>query len=353
VQEPAAEVPKPAPVKTLAVGQGGSLTVSALLQAWLTGAHQGDAITSTFRVRRAEIRLKGEVVPKSLSFVVMFDPAKVLESKDVKLTVANQEPAPADPKKPETVTAKQPPGAISVFQDVLMTWLTPYADVSIGQFKNPVSWEGFNSSRQLLFAERSLVSREYGDRRDLGMQAMKTFDSFGYVLGVYNGTGLNALDGDTNKDVALRLEVYPVKGLTLAGVGYGTLGDRDRPGSKDRHEIDVRYEGGPLLVQAEAIRAREVAGPGKDTVSMGDYGAVAWSVGAWQPCVRVGWLDPDTSKDLKPADDKGKDEVVSYEVGVNWYLAKHEAKLQLNLGHFAYDDKPPVQTATFAAQLSF
>ena len=74
-----------------------------------------------------------------------------------------------------------------------------YLDASIGQFKIPVSYEGYNSSSKLLFAERAPVSRKYGDVRDMGLRLAKTFDYFGYSAGLFNGTTLDNLDNNKQK----------------------------------------------------------------------------------------------------------------------------------------------------------
>ena len=48
-------------------------------------------------------------------------------------------------------------GSSSILQDVELTYLSDYADVSIGQFKIPISYEGYNSASKLIFPERALV----------------------------------------------------------------------------------------------------------------------------------------------------------------------------------------------------
>ena len=98
----------------------------------------------------------------------MIDPARVLEFRDRTLGEA---------------TVKQPVGPVSMFQDFYVTYKTTYVEASVGQFKIPVSWEGYNSSSKLLFAERAPVSRAFGDKRDLGIRLAKKFERFGYMAG--------------------------------------------------------------------------------------------------------------------------------------------------------------------------
>src|SRR3954468_12200499 len=77
---PVAEIPK-----KIAVGTNGLFQPGLLLQGWYV-YDQADAtgttptsIANTFRVRRAEIALKGEIIPGMVAYNVMFDPARVRE----------------------------------------------------------------------------------------------------------------------------------------------------------------------------------------------------------------------------------------------------------------------------------
>jgi hypothetical protein len=248
----------------------------------------------------------------------------------------------------------------SILQDVQLTYITDYADISIGQFKIPVSLEGSGSASKLYLPERALVSRAFGDKRDLGFKVEKKFDYFGYLAGVYNGAGQNNLDTNDQKDVSLRLEVYPVKDVTLAVVGYTSVGDRELPGTKDRIEADVKVEKMGFLLQAEAIRAWDVQGTPekhKKVEGQGFYVLAGYTLfDQLQPVVRVGSLDPEVGVDEHGATALDKnDEITAYEFGVNYYLKQHDAKLQL-AGSF-FDPEQRVSKTTFdlilATQVAF
>jgi hypothetical protein len=352
-QPPAAEKPTHnEPPKRLTVGSGGYFEPGLLLQGWFLTRHATDT-SSTFRLRRAELHAKGEILPGRVRYGLMIDPAKVLEFQDTSLAVSHQDPAPTDPSKPETVTAKQPTSAISMLQDFFVTVASAYLDVSLGQFKTPVSWEGYNSSSKLLFPERAPVSRAFGDKRDIGVRVSKFFRYFGYSAGVFNGAGQNSLDTNNEKDVALRLEAYPFTGLVLAGVVYATVGERTS-NVKDRYEADLRFERGPFLFQAEYIRAHDLGKAAPATDAQGFYGAIAWTFfDVLQPCVRVGYLDPNVHTDVDPGTAKGEDELWHVDAGLNYYLRKNEAKLQLSYSRFQYDTRTPNNEVTFAGQVSF
>ena len=322
--------PGEAPPKKLTVGKDGFFQPGLLLQGWFVFDGCPSCVSptpssvSTFRVRRAEVHMKGEIVPGVASYALMFDPAKVLEDKNTTINVAN---APMM-TPPEQVTVRQPVSPISVLQDVFITFPTDYADVSLGQFKIPVSWEGYNSSSKLILPERALSSRAFGDKRDLGLRIAKTFQYFGYSAGVFNGGGLNNLDTNNQKDLGLRLEAYPMPGITVAGVIYSSVGQRNRAGTKDRYEGDLRFEQFGALVQAEYIYGNDISTDyGPSVNSQGFYAAVGYTFfDQLQPIFRLGRYDSNTGRD--------GDQMWEYNVGLNWYIRKQESKLQLNYSRF-------------------
>lgn len=336
----------------LRVGPGeGYLKVGLLLQGWFTTSifPESEALgtdldaTDTFRLRRAEISLKGQLLapaPVGIGYGVMFDPAKVLETKTKTVLV----PDPDAPGGFRSSTVKESAGAISALQDFAVTLLTPYADVSLGQFKIPISYEGFHSSSELLFAERAAIARAVGDRRDLGVKVEKKIGPVYYLVGLFNGTGPNALDTDPRKDVAARIEVFPLEslglpGLMIGGAAYMTLRTAEaRPNAKDRWEADLRFAWAPLLLQAEYIRARDYDGAGALTTSQGVYVAVAGALTEnVELAARFGILDPDVDgTDTSRMDIAG---------GVHWYpfgADPYAASLKLDWFWF----HPKTETAT-------
>lgn len=331
---PAEEKAAPVGPDKLAVGKAlqGFFQPSLLLQFWGFYSHNpniesGDENASTFRVRRAEVRVKGDIIPGLLSYNVMFDPAKAFTFGSRNIPVAGQVPAPDTAGR---VTVQQPTYSDpAVMQDYFITLQSDYADVSFGQFKIPVSYEGFNGASKLLFPERALVSRAYGDRRELGVKVEKKLGKyFFYSLGIFNGSGQNNLDNDNEKDVALRLEAYPVNGLTIGGVGYRTFGERDA-GYRDRIEADIKYEGHDLFVLGEYIRATDH--PQREVKGHGAYGALGYTfLKRLQPIARVGFINPDR--------DTPGDRVRHYEGGINYYLQGLEARGSLSVSAFELQD---------------
>ncbi|HSR99555.1 MAG TPA: porin [Kofleriaceae bacterium] len=316
--------------------------------------------TSTFRIRRLELALGGEIIPKFVRYRAMFDPSRVRDT----LTTFTAVNAAG-----QNVTIRAPTGSISTLQDFYITFLSDVAEVSIGQFKNQVSWDGFNSAAKIIMPERAFIANLVGGQRDLGIRIDKTFPKFMYSIGFFNGAGQNNLDTNNEKQVGLRLEVYPVKGLTIAGVTYDSLGYRSRAGTKDRWEGDLRYENANFLFQSEFIRTRDVFADGAKPVNtQGLYAALAYTLkgvgagnmkGDLQPVVRVGYYDPNIDADVDPSmvaasNFGGNDERTDFEVGLNYYLRGHEMKLQLSYDRQQFDQsdiKPANNEVIFATQV--
>ena len=359
---------KPAPVESpaeLKVSKEGFFQPSANLQVWAIASHlanpatPNESWTNMLRIRRAELKIKGEIIRKTFGYAVMFDPARLLDFSNKTIPVTGEEPAPTNAG---SVSVAQPPagGSTSILQDAWLTYFNDYADISVGQFKVPVSLEGSGSAAKLYLPERALVSRKYGDRRDLGIKAEKKFDTFGFTLGVFSGEGQNKLDSNDQKDLALRLEVYPVKDVTLAAVGYTSITERDLVGTKDRIEGDIKLEKYHALLQAEYIRGWDMNGtPAQHqrVQGQGFYVLAGYTFfDKLQPVVRIGSLDPDVDHDEHGAiAPDPNDETTSYELGVNYYFKGHDAKLQAAAGFFDPEQRSQHTRFDFtlAAQLAF
>lgn len=318
-----AEPVKPEPVAdSLATGEGGNLKVSGLLQVWGLYQHQKnldppDNSASTFRVRRAEIKVSGDLIPKKFSFGVMIDAAKVPRFGSATVVTPPAEGSTTT----GTTSVLTPARDNSLLQDIYLTYQTPWFDISAGQFKTPVSYESNTSSSKLLLPERSLVARTYGEQREMGVKIEKKFEYVGFVLGAYNGSGINRTDDNMQKDVALRLEAYPIKGITLGAMGYTSVGQRDREAStKDRVEGDLAVQLGDLVVQGEYIHGWDGA-KGARVEGAGWYGLAGYTFAKLvQPVIRVGQFDRNI--------DVEKDTLSIVEAGVNCYVLKDSVKLQ-------------------------
>ena len=366
--KPSDELPKRLSVAKDSVGA--FLNFGLNLQGWfvydetIRKAMTGDVTlsASTFRIRRLELSLGGEIIPKFVKYRAMFDPSRVRDTTTT-VTAVNAAGMP--------VTIRTPAGAVSTLQDFYITFVSDVAEVSIGQFKNQISWDGFNSAAKIIMPERAFVANLVGGQRDIGNRIDKTFPKFMYSIGFFNGAGQNNLDTSNQKDVGLRIEVYPVKGLTIAGATYDSIGYRSRAGTKDRLEGDLRYENANFLLQSEFIRNRDVFADGaKAITSQGFYVALAYLIkgvgdgklkGDVQPVVRVGYYDPNADTNVDPSmvaasSFGGNDERTDIEVGLNYYLRGHEMKFQVSYDRQQFDQssiKPANNEVIVATQVWF
>jgi len=369
--EPLALPPAPPPPDALptlptklGISKDGWWQPSALLQFWAFGAHQGSDYVTTLRLRRAELRVKGEIIPKFFAFNVMVDPARALES--------TKQAAPVTPATtpPSSVTTNQPTGYVlydvgansSILQDYMITFMSDYADVTLGQFKIPLSLEGYQSSSKILFPERAVVSRRYGDARDIGIKVEKKLGpNFYYQAAVFNGEGQNKLDSNAQKDLALRLEVYPIDGITVGAVGYSSVHNRTTTATtKDRVEGDFKLDLANVLLQAEYIHGWDCPTNIARTESAGVYAVAGYTVmDKVQPLFRIGRYDPNVRGNAKyTVGERGlsttpDDELTSYEIGLNYFIRGNDAKLQASWSFFNFDQAKDREELILSAQAAF
>ncbi len=215
------------------------------------------------------------------------------------------------------------------------------------------------------------MSRRYGDARDIGVKVEKKLGKvFYYQAAIFNGEGQNRLDSNAQKDGALRFELYPVDGVTLGLVGYAGLHNRAKTAStKDRLEADLKIDIANFLLQAEYIHGWDGATGVPNTPrteSAGAYAAIGYTIAdRIQPLFRIGALDPNVRKDLPgtgafprntttPLAPTGLiDEVVTYELGVNYYLRGNDAKLQAAWSKYSFKDTVDRGEFILAAQAAF
>lgn len=356
---PAVEPPKeekPSAPDRVSVGKnGGFFQPGVYLQVWGLANHlEGQKTAHGFRLRRAEVRAKGEIVPKLLSYQVIFDLAKT----PAFTTTTAQVPvtAPGGGASPGTVSV--PTSTLgadrSVLQDAYMTYLSDYADVTIGQFKTPISLEALQPLARLLFVDRSRVTREFGDRRDIGVRVDKKIaDVFYYNVGLFNGSGQSVLENDRAKDLALRLEAYPIPGLTIGALAYGTVGAEDVDTVRNRLEADLRLELNDLIVQGEYIhgwtgpKARRLEGHGA-------YGAVAYTIAKqFQPAARIGFLDINIGDDIQPTTIPESGAQQQYELALNYLVKGWDAKLTADIAYYSQEHGPDATEFILQAQATY
>ncbi|MBI4913550.1 MAG: hypothetical protein HY823_12490 [Acidobacteria bacterium] len=149
-----------------------------------------------FSIRRSEIYLSGSIT-KELTFLVMFDP---------KDRTDNQAPTWGATRLP------------NLLYDAIMTWkFAPGWEVKMGRTKAPTGYEAsLQGSHQLYFYDRSILGRQFNDRRDQGAWiAYSGGDAKGFTykptLMLSNGSSDydfgRGNDLNAQKDVTFRLEM--------------------------------------------------------------------------------------------------------------------------------------------------
>ena len=124
--------------------------------------------------------------------------------------------------------------------------------------------------------------------RDFGLTLSGSFlkakdghKKFAYAAGLFNGTGINQKENNTQKDLILKLDYLPVKNLTISastylGTGHAIADDpygkflKDDNYSRRRMAVGLEARTAPLYLRSEYLRGWNAGTP-----SQGLY-AEAW-----------------------------------------------------------------------------
>ncbi len=123
--KPAEELPK-----KLGVGKEGFFQPAALLLFWFWNQNPGGRDNSlSFRVRRAELRIKGEIVPELVGYMIMIDPRVRSSSRTRRLDVEGQGAG----ARRHRAASRRPSrdGPTTILQDFNISFLSQYADVTV------------------------------------------------------------------------------------------------------------------------------------------------------------------------------------------------------------------------------
>ena len=271
--------------------------------------------TSTFLLKRVRVSLAGDIVPK-LDYRIQVELAK-----------------------PQIVDA------------YLQYKPFDQLNVKLGQYKIPFSIENtvyaplkFEFIDYPLALSRMMgISETVGGKslsatgRELGLTLWGGFlkrDGYhvvNYDLGIYNGAGINTKDDNKSKDIAARLMIRPVAGLTLAGSYYrGEFGPDYL--ERTRYGAGACYDHGPVVVRGEWIGGT-TGTPRSEELPAGSFDSSGWYVmGGWRiirsfmAALRYDTLLADTSR--------RRTRQTNYTVGLTWQPFKY-LRCQLN---YTYED---------------
>jgi hypothetical protein len=364
--------PAPPPARTLelaeetwpsriAIGNNGWLKIGGLAQSWFVvedgkniatdAANRNVDTTMYFRLRRAYFTMAGEVVKNRVGFNLVLDGARALRFSSINAA--------------GTVTGYAPPSNTSILLNAMVTFKSCIADVSLGQWKSPISFEAITSSAELLLPERAHTTRYFGDNYDSGIRLDKKFEIIKYSLQLLQGApGGNQIDNNRQKEVALRLEFTPMKGVMVGGAGLVSVGQRDSQDStREVAEADIALEHDGFLARGELLwQWKGVDRQGSErTKARGMMATVAHTFAKTiQPVVRLSYLDVDTTTDGQatsmPLYSKyglATDELRAYEFGINYLIDGRFAKIMANYSYFDLDNMPYRQQFILAGQAAF
>jgi hypothetical protein len=305
---------EPIPQKKISLPQ-----LNFLLQAWYDSA-PSDAAESIFRIRRAEVHVSGEILPKRFRYNIMADFAKsILRNAGVVLDQNGIPDIEADDD--------------SVLQDAWVAYTLPNgADIQLGQYKKPIALEGVTSTERLYLPERSPVSRLFGDERDLGVSIFQRKEGYMYSLGFFDGNSLNELDTDPFKEVGGRVEAYPRDGLLLGAASLFQVFN-DGGSQKTRLEFDVKFERELLVIVSELHMATNGEQP-----SAGGYilGMVPLP---FDDRLQFGGRYSLLARDLRAEPGEPLDTLQEFTLGANLYIKDNNAKLQGSISRFINTDE--------------
>ncbi len=283
------------------------IKLGGLLQ-FLYQSEDGSTPKDSFRIRRAEIKIDGEIGPK-IDWLVRIDPAQVRED-DVKTGA------------PPNVTSV---GRKSPLQDFIITY-KPGNQVllELGQYKTPFGMEALESSSKLDFVERSMMSSDlkWSDSRDVGVTVKRKFN-LGSVkifpaLGVFNGEGQNKYtDSNEAFDLAARVAAKPNDNIHFGVAHYnGKTGAAEA--EKVHTGLEVKYLNDRCSLYGEYALGKS-GGQNRSTYYLAGTCNLKK---AFQAAVRFDFYDENT--------DNSGDSKTETTLGLNHFFEKGNAKVQLN-----------------------
>jgi phosphate-selective porin OprO and OprP len=161
--------------------------------------------------------------------------------------------------------------------DVFVEYIhSDYLNFTIGQFALPFSLENLTSNTKLDFIDRSQVVEAVVARgkdvigsfngRDIGVQVggillkINNNPLVEYKIGLFNGSGTNQADKNESKDIVGRINVNPIKGLSIGTSYYNGVGNFGVPATNSKRErfgIEASFEYSQFSVKGEFIKATD------------------------------------------------------------------------------------------------
>lgn len=300
-------VPPPAPVevKTEYVPTWKN---NSLIQFWYLEDQTQSAVAAdtNFRVRRAELKFTGSSAENTRWFLAA-DFAKGLSTNATSVVTSGTTKT--------TINDINTSGDNKILQDMGIVFkLAPDLELTLGQFKLPTTAESMQSTSELLFAERSLLTRTYGERRDPGAMLSYKYEKIKASMAMSNGQGPNVDEKNDRKDYTGRLEATLPYGFSV-----GTFVQCKDAICYDpnRYGVNLGWANASLSLRGEYVNGN--ISSVRSTAYMFDGGYKLSD--QWQLAARYDSLKPNIANQFTST---------AATVGVNYFYSKQNLKLQLN-----------------------
>lgn len=223
--------------------------------------------------------------------------------------------------------------------------IKPYFNIQVGQFKMPFSLENPYSPVSLECIDNALAITKlvgYEDvcginanGRDVGLAfyggvfKRENYYIMNYSVGIFNGAGINTKDNNKSKDVIGRIDVNPIKPITLSVSGYvgnAYLNDSTRYATRNRLAFGIRYDDKKWLFRSEYLYGKT-----HETESTGAYAVLAYTFfGKLQPLIRFDYFQ-ENMDNVATAE-------IDYMAGINYWFIAQKVGLQLNFTYKTFDN---------------
>jgi hypothetical protein len=234
-----------------------SVQIGGLLQLWYLSGHTITNAHDTYRVRRADLRLTGEITPR-VHWRVSLDAAKLLN-----LTKTTTGAGDSVELRDAAVDQRGRP----LQEASVNITFGPHVRVDFGQQIIPLAAEGVIPSAQIETIERTMFIAErtrgagIADVRDVGASARGTVVRyFDYQVGVFNevGESQNTVDPNDQKATVGRLALR-IPGLEALRVGAsGAVEGGPSPAQhRERAGGELQWKRGGLTLRTEVMGARD------------------------------------------------------------------------------------------------
>lgn len=239
--------------------------------------------------------------------------------------------------------------------------LTPYKalNLQVGQFKVPFSIENVDYSPSRLetidypMALQKLMgySESIGNAtikasgRDIGatlygsLLPQDGYSILSYRIGLFNGTGINTKDNNSSKDIAARININPIKELTISGSYFRGEWDKTYV-TRERYAVGAAYE----IPKGVFVRSEYLWGKTDDIKSDGLYVLFGCYLNDKLSSV----VRYDTFNEDKDADDIAQ---TNYLIGLDYKMCKN-IRLQLNYTLQHFEQNHPTATTFNHQKLS-